>query len=128
MAQKYILRIWVSTLWFIFSGNVAIAQQQNQILDIEKVYLHTDRSTYFLGEDLWYKAYNVNAATNVLIDQSKILYVELISPDAEIIFRNKTNLELGLDNGDFQLLDSLDVKPGKYQLRAYTNWNRNSRG
>ncbi|MGM8363793.1 hypothetical protein ACSV4D_17915, partial [Flavobacterium sp. ARAG 55.4] len=49
----------------------------------------------------------------------------LISSEAKIIARNKTNLEMGLGHGDFQLQDSLDVKSGKYQLRAYTNWNRN---
>ncbi|MGM8363716.1 hypothetical protein ACSV4D_17515, partial [Flavobacterium sp. ARAG 55.4] len=77
------------------------------------------------GEDLWYKAYNVRASNNLLFDNSNILYVELISSEAKIIARNKTNLEMGLGHGDFQLQDSLGVKPGKYQLRAYTNWNRN---
>ncbi|MFV5687188.1 TonB-dependent receptor [Flavobacterium sp. ZT3R25] len=101
------------------------AQVQKTIPDIEKVYLHTDRSTYFIGEDLWYKAYNVKASNNLLFDNSNILYVELISPDSKIIAQNKTNLEMGLGHGDFQLTDSLGVKPGVYQIRAYTNWNRN---
>ncbi|WP_157499563.1 Plug domain-containing protein [Flavobacterium commune] len=101
------------------------AQEQKNIQDIEKIYLHTDRSTYFMGEDLWYKAYNVRASNNLLFDNSNILYVELISADSKIIARNKTNLEMGLGHGDFQLQDSLGVKPGTYQLRAYTNWNRN---
>lgn len=35
--------------------------------DVEKVYLHTDRSTYFMGEDIWYKAYNVRASNNLLL-------------------------------------------------------------
>ncbi|WP_139148984.1 hypothetical protein [Flavobacterium glycines] len=93
--------------------------------DIEKIYLHTDRNVYFTGEDLWYKAYVVRASNNLLFDLSGILYVELISSNSDIIIRNKTSLEMGLGHGDFQLQDSLDVKPGKYQLRAYTNWNRN---
>ena len=101
------------------------AQVQKTIPDIEKIYLHTDRSSYFMGDDLWYKAYNVRAYNNLLFDNSNILYVELISPDSKIIARNKTNLEMGLGHGDFQLADSLGVKPGVYQVRAYTNWNRN---
>lgn len=101
------------------------AQDKKSISDIEKVYLHTDRSTYFIGEDLWYKAYNVRAYNNLLFDNSNILYVELIAADSKIIARNKTNLEMGLGHGDFQLQDSLGIKPGTYQLRAYTNWNRN---
>ncbi|RVT74939.1 hypothetical protein EOD40_12255 [Flavobacterium sufflavum] len=111
---------------FLYLSSVFLqAQDKKNISDIEKVYLHTDRSTYFIGEDLWYKAYNVRASNNLLFDNSNILYVELISADSKIIARNKTNLEMGLGYGDFQLKDSLGVKPGTYQLRAYTNWNRN---
>lgn len=110
---------------FVLSTGFLHAQEKKSLTDLEKVYLHTDRSTYFIGEDLWYKAYNVRAYNNVLFDNSNILYVELISPDSKIIARNKTNLELGLGAGDFKLADSLGVKPGVYQLRAYTNWNRN---
>jgi hypothetical protein len=115
----------VCVFLLIVSFGFLQAQDKKTISDIEKVYLHTDRSTYFVGEDLWYKAYNVRASNNLLFDNSNILYVELISADSKIIARNKTNLEMGLGHGDFQLQDSLGVKPGIYQLRAYTNWNRN---
>lgn len=93
--------------------------------DIEKVYLHTDRNYYAVGESLWYKAYLVYAYNNVLFDNSKTLYVELISPESKIIARNVTRLDEGLGHGDFILSDSLGVKPGTYQLRGYTNWMRN---
>ncbi|MGM8363058.1 hypothetical protein ACSV4D_14185 [Flavobacterium sp. ARAG 55.4] len=111
--------------WLVTSLSFLQAQDKKTIADVEKIYLHTDRTRYFVGEDLWYKAYNVRAYNNILFDNSNILYVELISPNSKIIARNKTNLEMGLGNGDFQLQDSLGVKPGVYQLRAYTNWNRN---
>jgi hypothetical protein len=110
---------------FVLSIGFLQAQEKKATPGIEKIYLHTDKSIYFIGEDLWYKAYDVRAYNNLLYDNSNILYVELISPDAEIIARNKTNIEIGLGHGDFQLTDSLGVKPGVYQLRAYTNWNRN---
>ena len=116
---------WVGFLCFVWSIGFLQAQEQKTIPDIEKIYLHTDKSMYFIGEDLWYKAYDVRASNNLLFDNSNILYVELISPESEIIARNKTNIEIGLGRGDFQLTDSLGVKPGIYQLRAYTNWNRN---
>ncbi|MBA0883078.1 hypothetical protein [Flavobacterium undicola] len=115
----------VCLFWFVVSIGFLQAQDKKTPTDVEKVYLHTDKSIYFIGEDLWYKAYNVRAYNNLLFDNSNILYVELISPDSKIITRNKTNIEMGLGSGDFQLTDSLGVKPGVYQLRAYTNWNRN---
>ncbi|MGM8363790.1 hypothetical protein ACSV4D_17900, partial [Flavobacterium sp. ARAG 55.4] len=120
--KKYVLGFLGSIFFLPFWVQ---AQNIQNSYDIEKIYLHTDRLTYFIGEDLWYKAYNVRATNNLLFDNSNILYVELISADAKIIARNKTNLEMGLGHGDFQLQDSLGVTSGKYQLRAYTNWNRN---
>ncbi|MFA9191395.1 hypothetical protein AAGV28_08450 [Flavobacterium sp. FZUC8N2.13] len=116
---------FICLVLLVFSIGFLNAQDQKKVSDIEKVYLHTDKSLYFVGDDLFYKAYNVRATNNVLFDNSTILYVELISPDQEILARNKTNLQIGLGHGDFQLTDSLGVKPGVYQLRAYTNWNRN---
>ncbi|MEP1489078.1 MAG: hypothetical protein ABJK28_11675 [Algibacter sp.] len=92
---------------------------------IEKIYLHTDRTCYTLGESLWYKAYSVYAYTNLLFDNSNVLYVELVDSDSKIISRNKTRLEGGLGHGDFKLKDSIGVKAGVYQIRAYTNFNRN---
>ncbi|MDO7172093.1 hypothetical protein [Mariniflexile sp. AS56] len=101
------------------------AQEKKSIPNIEKIYVHTDRSTYALGESLWYKAYSVYAYNNLLFNDSNILYVELISPDSKIIVQNKTRLEDGLGHGDFKLTDSTGVKAGVYQLRAYTNYSRN---
>ena len=121
-------------LVFLFSiPNINFAQQPTDSIqktkktppEIEKVYLHTDNNYYTIGESLWYKAYSVYAYTNQLFDHSKILYVELLSPESKIISRNITNLEGGLGHGDFILADSLGIKPGTYQLRAYTNWMRN---
>ena len=112
-------------LGIVLSFGSLQAQEKKTIPDVEKTYLHTDKSIYFMGEDLYYKAYNVHASNNLLYDNSNILYVELISADAKIIARNKTKMEMGLGHGDFKLADSLGVKPGVYQLRAYTNWNRN---
>ncbi|MDV7187702.1 hypothetical protein R3X25_10455 [Lutibacter sp. TH_r2] len=101
-----------------------IENEQSKVL--EKIYLHTDRNYYNIGESLWYKAYSLNAQTNKPHKLSRILHVELISPDKEIISKRKTYLDSGMGNGDFKLTDSIGIKkPGTYQLRAYTNWMRN---
>ncbi len=112
-------------LVYIVVTTVLCAQEKKSIPEVEKTYIHTDRSCYTLGEDLWYKAYSVYAYNNLLFNHSNILYVELISPDSKIISRNKTRLEGGIGHGDFKLTDSVGVKAGTYQIRAYTNWNRN---
>lgn len=120
-------------LLFLFLGIKEVSAQKlvkstsnsPSILPLEKVYIHTDRNFYNIGETLWYKAYLTSAYTTVLNSNSKILYVELVSPDSKIIARNNTFLNYGLGNGDMVLSDSIGVKPGTYQLRAYTNYMRN---
>lgn len=134
MIRKRTLKFTSLILLFLVNLNPVFSQEksksensenQTTVPNVEKTYLHTDRSYYVLGESLWYKAYSVYAYNNILFDNSNVLYVELISPDSKIIARNKTRLESGLGHGDFKLTDSLGVKAGVYQLKAYTNWNRN---
>ena len=90
---------------------------------IEKVYLHTDRNIYYPGDDIWFKAYLINAADRSLSVQSRSLHVELISPSSKIIMSRIIRLEAGLGNGDFKLPDNLDS--GRYRISAYTNYMRN---
>ena len=51
----------------------------------EKVYIHTDNECYFVGDTLWYKAYVVRADQLTPTDMSRILYVELLSPDGLLL-------------------------------------------
>lgn len=92
-------------------------------LFFEKIYLHTDREVYANGDDIWFKAYLVNGQSNELFNSSNNLYIELISPEAEVIERKTIRLDDGLGNGDFHLSDS--ISPGTYRIRAYTSWMRN---
>ena len=101
---------------------------QSQIKDdtlhiIEKVYLHTDRNYYYSGEDIWFKAYLIDASNNILTNHSNNLHIDLISPKAKIIDSHIIRIENGLGNGDFSL--SKDLPSGQYKLRAYTNYMRN---
>jgi len=89
----------------------------------EKTYLHTDRNFYTAGEDIWFKAYLVNAQTGIRTNTSANLYVELISPSAEVVARETLHLENGLANGDFKI--PANAGAGKFRLRAYTNWMKN---
>lgn len=89
----------------------------------EKVYLHIDRSHYFSGDDIWFKAYVTDPATNLLSLNTNNLHVELISSEPELLLRRILRIENGTGNGDFHLSDSL--ASGKYLIRAYTNHMRN---
>ena len=90
----------------------------------EKVYMHTDNQCYFVGDTLWYKAYVVRADNLKPTDMSRILYVELLSPDGLLVERqNIIVAPEGHTCGQFVLQDSL--YSGYYELRAYTRWMLN---
>ena len=90
----------------------------------EKVYVHTDNECYFVGDTLWYKAYVVRADQLVPTDMSRILYVELLTPDGLLVERQNIIVSAtGFSCGQFVLPDSL--YSGYYELRAYTRWMLN---
>lgn len=90
----------------------------------EKVYLHLDNNCYFLGDTLWYKSYVVKADDLTPTDMSRIVYVELVSPDGFVVERQQLIVSPdGYGHGDFALSDSL--YSGYYELRAYTRWMLN---
>ena len=101
------------------------ALEQSSVTQVqEKVYVHTDNTCYFIGDTLWYKAYVVRADNLQPTDMSRILYVELLSPDGLLVERqNVIVAPEGYTCGQFVLRDSL--YSGYYELRAYTRWNLN---
>ena len=45
-----------------YSNYVPKQPNNDSLTIIEKVYLHTDRTYYFPGDDIWFKAYLIDAA------------------------------------------------------------------
>lgn len=90
----------------------------------EKVHLHLDKPYYAIGDDIWFKAYVVNAKTGFPSNISNVLYVELINETDNVAKALKLPLTRGISWGNFNLIDSL--KEGNYRIRAYTQWMRNN--
>ena len=89
----------------------------------EKAYLHIDNTCYFVGDTIWHKAYVTRSDKGWLTDLSKIMYVELLTPDGYLVERQQLKMEDGTAHGAFTLTDSLYA--GYYELRAYTRWMLN---
>ena len=90
----------------------------------EKVYLHLDNTCYYKGDTIWYKSYVVRADDLSYTDMSRIVYVELVSPDGLVVERQSLIVSAdGHGDGNFALRDSL--YSGYYELRAYTKWMLN---
>jgi len=84
----------------------------------EKIYLQLDRPSYWVNEDLWFKAYLINSP---ITDCN--LSVELLNSSGILIQKKLYWAQQGLAYGDFHLTDTLSS--GVYQIRAYTDWSRN---
>lgn len=94
-----------------------------QDLPRERVYLHTDRQWYFYGDRIWFSTYvtagNLNAPSMI----SKVIYVELYSPDGDLVQRISIENEEGRGKGSLPIEHNGD--PGMYKLKAYTAWSKN---
>ncbi|MEP7251648.1 MAG: hypothetical protein ABI683_04685, partial [Ginsengibacter sp.] len=89
----------------------------------EKMFVRTDKNFYIAGEILWFKIYNVNAATNVPLALSKVAYVELLDSANKRMVQAKIALDNAEGNGSFYL--PINLNTGNYKFRAYTNWMKN---
>ena len=102
----------------------------NRLCPQEKVYLHFDNTAYFQGETIWFSANVVNATDGNVAD-SKVLYVELLSPTGVVLRQQKLQVVDGRCHGAFPLVDTsveeanakrgvLSYPSGYYEVRAYT--------
>lgn len=89
----------------------------------EKVFLHLDNSCYFVGDTIWYSAYVTRSDNKKLTDLSRIVYVDLFTPDGFLVERQQLEMPDGTAHGAFAITDSLYA--GYYELRAYTRWMLN---
>ena len=120
-------KVFVVGLILLFTqlslGRSLNSRAYDSLMVTEKVYLHIDRESYYPGDDIWFKAYLIDATDRLLTNNSMNLHVELISPDLKIIDSHIVRLDNGLGNGDFHLSEK--IQSGRYRLRAYTNYMRN---
>jgi TonB-dependent SusC/RagA subfamily outer membrane receptor len=113
---------FISRTDFLLNLNLKL-KEYTSALPVEKVYLHIDKPIYFPGEDIWLKAYLINASNNTPSDISEVVYVELVDPRGNIIKKLTLPAQEGMAHGDFNLKP--DDPGGLYKLRAYTLWMRN---
>ncbi len=91
----------------------------------QKVYLHLDKPAYMAGDEIWFKAYAVEASTHLPDSSSGVLYVELLTDKGKMLSFEKIRLLRGIGNGYLKLEENLPTST--YQLRAYTRWMQNGK-
>lgn len=89
----------------------------------EKIYVQLDNRVYTTDQTIWFKAILANAADHTPSKLSGVLYVDLIDPHENVVEHKLIKIEGGVGNGFFGL--ALAYAYGLYQIRAYTEWNKN---
>ena len=56
---------------------------------MEKLWLHLDKPYYAAGDEMWFKAYLVDAVNHCSDTLSNFIYVDLIDRKGEIVFSGK---------------------------------------
>ena len=89
----------------------------------EKVFVHMDNTSYFLGDTVWFAAYTRRTDTDHPSRVSRVLYAELWNHDGFLVERKLVEMRDGHGSGFFELPDTL--YGGFFELRAYTRWQLN---
>ena len=112
--------------------------QYSKLLSPEKVYLHTDREVYNLGDTIWFKGYLQNASAIQEYPESNYIYVDIIAskwertleklaPVEKQRIRERVKIKRDSISGDFVGYIPLteDYNTGLATIRAYTHWMLN---
>ncbi len=118
MKRRLLNTMWVIVLLLVCN----YSYEQPTILPREQVYLHTDRSEYASGEDVYYSVYLRNPSVNDTI-LSEVLYVELIDQGTNKIAFQQVKVTDGRASGTISIPYELESQ--SIIIRAYTNYMRN---
>ena len=124
---RVLLLGWLFTLSVFAQTNNQATDRLIERLDFfskkktpELIYLQTSKGVYETKEDVWFKAYVLNAQLFTPSVLSKTLYVQLISEESnKTVWQEKYEIENGFVDGHIYLQDSL--LDGSYALIAYSS-------
>lgn len=97
---------------------VASINEEYAAFPSELIYLQTSKGIYETGEDLWFKAYQLNSQSFAFSNQSQTLYLQMINNKDSIVWQEKYPVENGMVFGHVYVSEKL--VDGDYFLEAYT--------
>ena len=119
-------------LGLLFHTTQAQVDKNNQLqttyaayysLERENIYLHLNKTVFILEETVWFKAYVYNKDTNKPSVNSTNIFVALYNDEGVELEKKLFFAQNGVVSGSIDL--GVNVQPGSYYLRAYTNWMNN---
>lgn len=126
-ALKYILVVFFLSAHFAaFSQDESGLKELSRAKDFklqERVLLIFDQDFYLAGETLNFFAVTLDAALQIPITFSSILYIELYNQDNKVLTTKKVLLKNGEATNTLAL--PREINTGYYYIRAYTNFMKN---
>ena len=120
----FILLLIVNSLGTLLAQSKKTYTNERSVATIqEKVILSTDRTLYFSGELIFFKANRILFNLNNDTLFSKVLYIELYDQRDKPIVQKKEQIINGVSCGNIEI--PTDIVTGNYYLRAYTQYMRN---
>ena len=108
----------------------------SKYLSPEKLYLHTDKEVYCVGDTIWFKGYLKNSSALSQFEESNYIYVELISSMAQkdvntmkdvMVEGVKERVKIKRTNGEFTGYIAIpkNLNTGVAVVRGYSYWMMN---
>ncbi|RLD47908.1 MAG: hypothetical protein DRI97_19215, partial [Bacteroidetes bacterium] len=89
-------------------------------IQYRKLYLHTDREQYFLGDTIWYKGYYLDGQSNKFVPGLITMYVDVINESGATVIDQIQAIDNGAAAGAMNIPTILE--PGNYMIRAFTEF------
>lgn len=88
-----------------------------------KVYVHTDKPYYALGDDMWFSVFAVNANDHAEDPASGLVYVQLEAPNGDLVAERNIQMHGKMGKGDIEI--AADWQEGIYLLKGFTAYMKN---
>lgn len=113
--------------FLVFSQQEVIDKLINPLQDNslyrEKVFIHTNKTGYFVNENIWFSVYVSKDHDNTPSEYTSNLQVNLLNVEGEVIDSKKVFIKNGKGEGNFSIKSSLSS--GTYYINGFTNYMKN---
>jgi len=114
--------------FFLILSVIALGQEEATIGAedsplLENIHLHLNKTAFFKGEHLWFKAYVQDQNQGLTSSTTSNLHVGIFSKEGETLIKKMFLVNNGISYGDFKI-DSTFVDES-YTIMAWTNFMKN---
>ena len=114
--------------FFLILSVIALGQKEPRLGTespplLENIHMHLNKTAFFKGEHLWFKAYIQDQNKRMPSSTTTNLHVSVFSKDGKALVKKMFFVNNGITYGDFKI-DSTFVEDS-YTLMAWTNYMKN---